>query len=132
MISFKNFYFAKINNIFPNLFSSIIRISLIYIIYTIWVFFFQVIRLKLIDKLLIIILFISLNGIPPILELKKKFLILIIFFFFNNIVLILTSDLFYLIDIFQYDEIISLIKLTYLVSIVLFNTIVFFLKKKNY
>ena len=96
------------------------------------IFFFQVIRLKLIDKLLIIILFISLNGIPPILELKKKFLILIIFFFFNNIVLILTSDLFYLIDIFQYDEIISLIKLTYLVSIVLFNTIVFFLKKKNY
>lgn len=63
----------------------------IYIFYNIYYYniFMQINRINLFDKIIIIILFISLGGIPPILGFLRKLLILKIIFIYENIFLFL-------------------------------------------
>ena len=61
----------------------------IYIFYNIYYYniFIQINRINFFDKIIIILLFISLGGIPPILGFLRKLLILKIIFIYENVVL---------------------------------------------
>lgn len=63
----------------------------IYIFYNIYYYniFMQINSINIFDKIIIIILFISLGGIPPILGFLRKLLILKIIFIYENILLFL-------------------------------------------
>ena len=63
----------------------------IYIFYNIYYFniFTQINRINFFDKIIIILVFISLGGIPPILGFLRKLLILKIIFIYENIILFL-------------------------------------------
>ena len=63
----------------------------IYIFYNMYYYniFMQINRINLFDKIIIIILFISLGGMPPILGFLRKLLILKIIFIYENIFLFL-------------------------------------------
>ena len=63
----------------------------IYIFYNIYYFniFMQINRINLFDKIIIVIVFISLGGMPPILGFLRKLLILKIIFIYENIFLFL-------------------------------------------
>ena len=63
----------------------------IYIFYNIYYFniFMQINRINLFDKIIIVIVFISLGGIPPMLGFLRKLLILKIIFIYENIFLFL-------------------------------------------
>ena len=63
----------------------------IYIFYNIYYFnmFIQINRINLFDKIIIVIVFISLGGIPPMLGFLRKLLILKIIFIYENIFLFL-------------------------------------------
>merc|ERR1711875_35958 len=116
----------------------------IYFIYNLYNLniFYQVIRINLIDKFFIVILFISLGGIPPLLGFLRKFLILkilvleekiffILIIIFSSLVILyyyLSRVYFYLTNIssiklnYKLNKV-NIIKLIYLVSIISFNTI---------
>merc|ERR1712043_138688 len=63
----------------------------IYIFYNIYYYniFIQINRINFFDKIIIILLFISLGGMPPILGFLRKLLILKIIFIYENIFLFL-------------------------------------------
>jgi len=63
----------------------------IYIFYNIYYFniFMQINRINLFDKIIIVIVFISLGGMPPMLGFLRKLLILKIIFIYENIFLFL-------------------------------------------
>merc|ERR1711942_448967 len=99
--------------------------------------FYQVIRINLIDKFFIVILFISLGGIPPLLGFLRKILVLeekiffILIIIFSSLVILyyyLSRVYFYLTNIssiklnYKLNKV-NIIKLIYLVSIISFNTI---------
>merc|ERR1712112_454168 len=99
----------------------------IYFIYNLYNLniFYQVIRINLIDKFFIVILFISLGGIPPLLGFLRKFLILKILVLEEKIFFILIIIYFYLTNIssiklnYKLNKV-NIIKLIYLVSIISF------------
>merc|ERR1711954_296243 len=114
----------------------------IYFIYNLYNLniFYQVIRINLIDKFFIVILFISLGGIPPLLGFLRKFLILKILLLeekvYITLIIIFSSLLilyyylsrryFYLTNLsslkinYKFNKFYFL-KLFYLVSIITFN-----------
>jgi NADH:ubiquinone oxidoreductase subunit 2 (subunit N) len=116
----------------------------IYIFYNIFYYslFIQINRISFFDKIIIIILFISLGGIPPLLGFLRKFLILKIVFIFENIFLFLIIIFSSLILLYHYISRIyffltfipsikftfnwnsySWIKFIYLISFIFFNFI---------
>merc|ERR1712043_23144 len=96
----------------------------------------QVNRINFLEKISIVLLFMSLGGIPPLLGFLRKFFILKIIIFYENIILILLyhyiSRIYFFLTFipllkFNFNvKNISIIKGLYLVSILLFNIIILF------
>ena len=107
--------------------------------------FIQVNRMNFLEKISIVLLFMSLGGIPPLLGFLRKFFILKIIIFYENIILFLLIIFSSLILLYHYIsriyffltfipllkfnfnvKNISIIKGLYLVSILIFNIIILF------
>jgi len=108
--------------------------------------FTQISRINFFDKIVIIVLLISLGGIPPLLGFLRKFLILKIIFIYENLFLFIMIIFLSLILLYHYMSRIyffvtympllkinfnkrdfSLTKYLYLISITIFNGIFFIL-----
>ena len=134
----------------------IILFILIYIILLIGIYLFynsfyynlfiQINRINFFDKIIIVILFISLGGMPPLLGFLRKFLILKIIFIYENLFLFILIIFLSLILLYHYISRIyffitfipllkinfnnnnfNLLKFLYLISIIMFNGIFFIL-----
>ena len=130
------------------IFIYIILLIGIYLFYSSFYYnlFIQINRINFYDKIIIVILFISLGGIPPLLGFLRKFLILKIIFIYENLFLFILIIFLSLILLYHYMSRIyffitfipllkinfnknnfNLLKFLYLVSIIIFNGIFFIL-----
>ena len=119
----------------------------IYIFYNKYYYniFTQINRINYFDKILIVLIFMSLGGIPPILGFLRKLMVLKIILIYENIMLFLIIIFCSLILLYHYIsriyffltfipllkfnfnvKNISIIKGLYLVSILIFNIIILF------
>ena len=108
--------------------------------------FIQINRINFFDKIIIVLLFISLGGMPPLLGFLRKFLILKIIFIYENLILFLIIIFSSLVLLYHYMSRIyffitfmpslktnfstnnySITKYFYLISVIIFNGIFFIL-----
>jgi len=134
----------------------IIMFMLIYVVLLIGIYLFyssfyynlfiQINRMNFYDKIVIVILFMSLGGIPPLLGFLRKFLILKIIFLYENIFLFIIIIFLSLILLYHYMSRIyffitfipllkmnfnknnfNIFKFFYLASLIIFNVMFFIL-----
>ena len=134
----------------------IIMFMLIYVVLLIGIYLFyssfyynlfiQINRINFYDKIVIVILFMSLGGIPPLLGFLRKFLILKIIFLYENIFLFIIIIFLSLILLYHYMSRIyffitfipllkmnfnknnfNILKFFYLASLIIFNVMFFIL-----
>ena len=153
---------SSLGNILWLISSNLLSLKLMILFLTIYVFllmgiylfynsfyynlFIQINRINFFDKIIIVLLFISLGGIPPLLGFLRKFLILKIIFIYENLILFLIIIFSSLVLLYHYMSRIyffitfmpslktnfstnnySITKYFYLISIIIFNGIFFIL-----
>ena len=153
---------SSLGNILWLISSNLLSLKLMILFLTIYVFllmgiylfynsfyynlFIQINRINFFDKIIIVLLFISLGGMPPLLGFLRKFLILKIIFIYENLILFLIIIFSSLVLLYHYMSRIyffitfipslktnfstnnySITKYFYLISITIFNGIFFIL-----
>ena len=153
---------SSLGNILWLISSNLLSLKLMILFLTIYVFllmgiylfynsfyynlFIQINRINFFDKIIIVLLFISLGGIPPLLGFLRKFLILKIIFIYENLILFLIIIFSSLVLLYHYMSRIyffitfipslktnfstnnySITKYFYLISVIIFNGIFFIL-----
>ena len=153
---------SSLGNILWLISSNLLSLKLMILFLTIYVFllmgiylfynsfyynlFIQINRINFFDKIIIVLLFISLGGIPPLLGFLRKFLILKIIFIYENLILFLIIIFSSLVLLYHYMSRIyffitfmpslktnfstnnySITKYFYLISVTIFNGIFFIL-----
>ena len=153
---------SSLGNILWLISSNLLSLKLMILFLTIYVFllmgiylfynsfyynlFIQINRINFFDKIIIVLLFISLGGMPPLLGFLRKFLILKIIFIYENLILFLIIIFSSLVLLYHYMSRIyffitfmpslktnfstnnySITKYFYLISIIIFNGIFFIL-----
>ena len=153
---------SSLGNILWLISSNLLSLKLMILFLTIYVFllmgiylfynsfyynlFIQINRINFFDKIIIVLLFISLGGMPPLLGFLRKFLILKIIFIYENLILFLIIIFSSLVLLYHYMSRIyffitfmpslktnfstnnySITKYFYLISVTIFNGIFFIL-----
>ena len=153
---------SSLGNILWLISSNLLSLKLMILFLTIYVFllmgiylfynsfyynlFIQINRINFFDKIIIVLLFISLGGMPPLLGFLRKFLILKIIFIYENLILFLIIIFSSLVLLYHYMSRIyffitfmpslktnfstnnySITKYFYLISVIIFNGIFFIL-----
>lgn len=153
---------SSLGNILWLISSNLLSLKLMILFLTIYVFllmgiylfynsfyynlFMQINRINFFDKIIIVLLFISLGGMPPLLGFLRKFLILKIIFIYENLILFLIIIFSSLVLLYHYMSRIyffitfmpslktnfstnnySITKYFYLISVIIFNGIFFIL-----